>query len=114
VNILLVEDEPHVRQALERAMAAWGHDVLAVDTGASALAALPGYLRRRPSAAGGGHDGSISSGSTYGPTSENLRTQEDKVRALVEDASEGTSFSPSMSSTWKALMTSLRASPASG
>jgi DNA-binding response OmpR family regulator len=42
MNILLVEDEPHVRQALGRSMTAWGHDVVAVETGAAALAALSG------------------------------------------------------------------------
>ena len=42
MNILLVEDEPHVRQALGRSMTAWGHHVVAVETGTAALAALSG------------------------------------------------------------------------
>jgi DNA-binding response OmpR family regulator len=40
MHILLVEDEPHVGRALERSMTAWGHEVVAVGTGAAALAAI--------------------------------------------------------------------------
>jgi CheY-like chemotaxis protein len=42
MNILLVEDESHVRQALGRSMTAWGHEVIAVETGVDALAVLSG------------------------------------------------------------------------
>jgi DNA-binding response OmpR family regulator len=44
MRILMVEDEPHVRNALQRALAAHGHGVAACGTAADALSAL----RQRP------------------------------------------------------------------
>jgi DNA-binding response OmpR family regulator len=40
MNVLLVEDELHVRRALARSLEAWGHAVTEVETAASALSAL--------------------------------------------------------------------------
>ena len=39
MNILLVEDELHVRMALARSLAAWGHEVTEADSAELALAA---------------------------------------------------------------------------
>ncbi len=40
VNVLLLEDEVHVRRALARSLEAWGHDVTEVDSVELAEAAL--------------------------------------------------------------------------
>lgn len=40
MNILLVEDELHVRNALAKSLEAWGHDVTEADTAELARAAL--------------------------------------------------------------------------
>jgi DNA-binding response OmpR family regulator len=40
MNVLLVEDEVHVRRALSRSLAAWGHAVIEADTASDAQTAL--------------------------------------------------------------------------
>lgn len=40
MNVLLVEDEPHVRRALARSLEAWGHAVTEADTAELARAAI--------------------------------------------------------------------------
>lgn len=40
MNVLLVEDEVHVRRALARSLQAWGHDVTEADTAELAQAAI--------------------------------------------------------------------------
>ncbi len=40
MNILLVEDEPHVRRALARSLEAWGHELTEAGSAELALAAI--------------------------------------------------------------------------